>query len=69
MVVAHGPADQPPPPQNFERSALEGQRKEKDRGKGQQGQGASHDETGTVVPNEIHHFASSFVLAITRKRW
>ena len=54
---------------NFERNALEGQRKEKDSGKGQESQDASHDEPGTIVPNEIQHFASSFVLAITRKRW
>jgi hypothetical protein len=49
--------------------ALEGQCKEKDCGKGQESQRATHDETGTIVPNEVQHFASSFVLAITRRRW
>ena len=51
---------------NFERSS---RYKEKDCGKGQEGQDTSHDETETIVPNEIQHFASSLALAITRKRW
>ena len=49
--------------------ALERQCKEKDCSKGQEGQNTAHDETGTIVSNEIQHFASSFVLAITRKCW
>ena len=39
---------------------LEGQRKEKDRGKGQESQDTSRDEARTVVSNEIQHVASSF---------
>jgi hypothetical protein len=49
--------------------ALEGQCEEKDCGKGQEGEDTSRDETGTIVPDEVQHFASSFVLAITRRRW
>jgi hypothetical protein len=66
MVVAHVPAAISAGLRG--QLALEGQRKEKDRGKGQEGQDTAHDETGPVVPNEIQHFASSFALAITRKR-
>jgi hypothetical protein len=58
---------QPPRRRNFKQLALQGQRKEKNCGKGQERQETSHDETGSIVSSTIQHFASAFVLGDTEE--